>query len=403
MKISPSKKMDWLHPIIMAGGKGERLWPLSRKKKPKQFLSLTGKDSLIVSTFKRITETGDISKKKVVFSTSQDQKQHILQQFPYLSKKDDSQIIVEPMVRDTACAILLAAMTIGQKNINGQKNIDDDDVLFFLPSDAAIDKNDLFFQDVCCAAKLARSLPSLVLLGITPTRPSTSYGYLRTEKISQKEKKELKDLLENNGFSDTAKENFLSKKVLRVSSFVEKPNPEKAKKYLQAKKYLWNAGMFFVQYKFLIDLFEKYAPNHFDLLSNYLELLKKNKQKAAKDCFSRIEKISFDFAIAEKMKEDIYVVPSSFKWDDLGSLAALQRILPVDKNGNLILGNAHQFDCKNIICDARNSKSKIILHKLKDSVIIATDDVTYIANKEDSEEVKKVIAQITKDGMTSII
>ena len=342
--------------LIMAGGRGERFWPRSRQSLPKQFLSLTGDGrTMIQLTVERISPIVDIEDVYIV--TNKDYKNLVIQQLPKLPEKN---IICEPIGRNTAPCIGLGAIYIAQKY--------DDALMLVLPSDHLIKYNSMFLNTLKNACNVAERNHNLVTIGITPDYPETGYGYIK--------------FIPNESL-ETA---FV------VDRFVEKPNLELAKEYIATEEYLWNSGMFIWKISSILDNIEKFMP---ELYAALLHIDKFIGTQDAEDIFEKeyqaLESVSIDYGIMEKA-DNIYILPGTFGWDDVGSWLAVERIQKTNEFGNVINGNIITIDTKN--CIIEGEKKLIAAVGLDDIVIVDSDDATLVCKKDSTNKIKKVIENL---------
>lgn len=301
--------------LIMAGGKGTRFWPASTEDKPKQFLKLISEKTMIQMTVNRLLPIIPIE--QIFICTSEKYYNLVKEQLPNLPQKN---IIIEPVGRNTAPCILLSSLYIQQ--IYGNCKI------VVLPSDSAINDEKSYLQTLNAANDfLNNQSNAIITIGITPNRPETGYGYIKTDKYIT--------TLEN-------------KDILKVEKFVEKPNEERAKYYVAEGNYLWNAGMFVFDVKFMIKQFKQLVPDIYNLLIQLPNVNDNTYNTILNKLYPECEPISVDYAIMEK-SSDIYVIPSEFGWDDVGSWGALERYMKIDENNNIIKGNALLSNCHSSI------------------------------------------------------
>lgn len=348
--------------VIMAGGKGTRFWPKSREDNPKQFLDLTGSGkSMLQLTVERLEEL--VSSGNVFISTVEEYALPINKQ---LSKIPFRNILTEPMGRNTAPCIGLAAAYIVKR--------DPEAVMIILPSDHLIKDNKKFINVLETAVEVAQQGENLVTIGITPTHPETGYGYINfDEKIE-----------EINGND-----------VLIVNKFVEKPDKQTAKKYLETKKYLWNSGMFVWKASTILNSIEKYMPRMYEgLMKIQVSIGTKEEKDVLFEEYSKFESISIDYGIMEHA-DSIYMIPGDFGWDDVGSWTALERTNDVDKNGNVMNGNIISLDTKNCIIEGTDKLIATI--GLENLVIVDTDHATLICSKDRAQDVKKILQKIEEN------
>lgn len=343
----------------MAGGRGERFWPKSRKNLPKQFLSLTDDGrTMIQLTVERISPIVDI--KDIFIGTNASYKALVKEQLPGLPEEN---ILCEPVGRNTAPAIGLCAAHIQKKY--------GDAAMLVLPSDHLIKNNALFVQVLRDAIALAQKGENLVTIGITPEHPETGYGYIKF----------------NSQNSDAQIAN-----AFEVERFVEKPNLEKAKEYLDSGDYLWNSGMFIWKASTILARIKEFLPETYSGLekiaaaigqANYAEILDTT--------FRAFSSESIDYGIMEKAK-NIYTLPGSFGWDDVGSWLALGRHKHTNEDNSVIDGNVVAINCRDNII--QGGKKLIAAVGVKDLIIVDTDDAILICQKESAGDIKKVLENL---------
>jgi mannose-1-phosphate guanylyltransferase len=345
--------------IIMAGGKGERFWPRSRKNMPKQFLSLTedGK-TLIQLTVERLKSLVDIEDTFIV--TNKDYKELVLSQIPNIPEEN---ILLEPVARNTAPCVGLAAMHVKKKY--------GDATMIVLPSDHLIKYNEFYIDTLKVAIDVAEEENNLITIGIMPSYPETGYGYINFERNF---------------------ENSRGNNVYKVNSFVEKPDLNTAKEYLASGRYLWNSGMFVWKASSILLNIRELLPDMYKGLERIYETIgESNSEIVLKEAFENMKSESIDYGIMERAN-DIYTIPGSFGWDDVGSWLALERINRTNDDGNVVKGNVITIDTKKSIIQAQDKLIATV--GIKDVIIIDTEDVLLIANKEDTQNIKKIIENL---------
>ncbi len=349
--------------VIMAGGRGERFWPKSRNSCPKQFLSLTADgDTMIQKTVKRLLPLVDISDIYIV--TNAAYTSLVSEQLPDIPKEN---ILAEPAARNTAPCIAFAAAVINKKY--------DDAVMMVLPSDHLIGLEDLYIHTLKKAVKVAEQGQNLVTIGITPEYPETGYGYIN--------------------FGDEQDGAYM------VERFVEKPDLPTAEKYLASGKYLWNSGMFVWKLSSIMANIKSLMPDIYEGAvkigdafgtPQFSDVLIKE--------FTAFRSESVDFGIMEKA-ENIYTIPGSFGWDDVGSWLAVERINKTDSAKNYIEGNVISVGSEHTtIC---GGKRLIAAVGLEDIIIVDTDDAVLVCSKNSTQDVKKVITQLKDQGRTDLV
>lgn len=342
--------------LIMAGGRGERFWPKSRKNLPKQFLSLTddGK-TMIQLTVERILPLVKIE--DIYIATNRDYKQLVKEQLPEIPEEN---ILCEPAGKNTAPCIGLGAVHIQKKYGNA--------VMMVLPSDHLIKYNSMFVSTLSDACEVAELGENLVTLGITPDSPETGYGYIK----------------------------FLPDKTLgrafAVERFVEKPNLEVAKSYVASEQYLWNSGMFVWKVSTILDNLKAYLPETFEGLERIQAAIGTEQQEAVLEKeFYAFQSESIDYGVMEKANH-IYILTGAFGWDDVGSWLAVGRLKTSNEFGNVIDGNVVSVNTKN--CIIQGEGKLIATIGLSDLIIVDSKDAILICEKDSAGDIKKVLENL---------
>lgn len=349
--------------VIMAGGRGERFWPKSRNNRPKQFLSLTSDgETMIQKTVKRLSPL--VSAEDIFIVTNAAYADLVNDQLPDVPREN---ILCEPCARNTAPCIAFAAAIIQKKY--------GDAMMLVLPSDHLIGYENIYIKTLQTAIRTAEEGNNLVTIGITPAYPETGYGYINFGK-------EAGDAYE-------------------VERFVEKPDLPTAKKYLASGKYLWNSGMFVWKASAIMYNMKQFMPEIHDGAvrigdsygtDSYEETLIKE--------FTAFTSESVDFGIMEKAS-DIYTIPGSFGWDDVGSWLAVERINETDDKKNYFDGDVIAVDSeRTTVC---GGKRLVAVIGTRDIVIVDTDDVLLVCSKNNTQDVKKVIAQLKEHGRNDLV
>ncbi len=349
--------------VIMAGGKGERFWPKSRISRPKQFLSLTSDgETMIQKTVKRLLPL--VNPADIYIATNEMYRHLAEEQLPDIPKEN---ILCEPAPRNTAPCIAFSASVIGRKY--------DDAVMMVLPSDHLIGIEEIYINTLKQAVNVAEKGNNLVTIGITPTYAETGYGYINFG-------------AESNG-------------AYEVERFVEKPDMETAEKYLASGKYLWNSGMFVWKISSIMGNIQKFMPAVYEGAVKIGEAFGTPQfNEVLEREFSTMPSESVDFGIMEKA-DNIYTIPGSFGWDDVGSWLAVERINDTDENNNYIEGNACISDIKNTtIC---GGKRLIAAVGVEDLIIVDTDDAVLVCSKNSTQDVKKIIAKLKDQGKKNLL
>lgn len=344
-----------LVPVILCGGSGTRLWPLSRTLYPKQFVDLGGGRTLFKDSLERASIVARDSKPYVVTRRSH----QLYVQANLLSCGKDAEILLEPCPRNTASAIAAAAFLAMQK--------DKDSVLLIMPSDHVIEDIQAFKAAVNDAKYLAQD-GFLVTFGIEPSEPKTGFGYI---KVGQR--------IRDNGFV--------------VEKFVEKPDIQSAKKMLETKQYLWNSGMFlFRADKFITEL-QKYAPTVLDTVQKAIENGRKNDSifELSEEQFSKSPDISVDYAVMERTR-NAAVVPLKANWNDLGSWKSMYESGKKDNEKNVVEGDALLFDTTE--CYVKSQNRMIVTIGLKNIGLIETSDAILVTSLDKTQDVKKVVSTL---------
>ena len=340
--------------LIMAGGKGTRFWPLSTEEKPKQFLNLIGEETMIQMTVNRIKPIIPIE--RIFVCTGEMYVDLVKEQLPELPKRN---IIVEPEGRNTAPCIALSAMVIDRyyKNSN----------MVVLPSDHLINDEEEFRNTLLAADSFIKEKDeAIVTLGMNPTRPEVGYGYIKYSN----------EVLKSNDF-----------RVIKVEAFVEKPNLDIAKKYLREGNYLWNGGMFIWSINNIINQIKMYSPNTYNSLINIMEVREDKLQETINSNYENTEATSIDYAVLEKSK-DVYVIPSNFGWDDVGSWEALDRYRDKDELGNILVGESKVVKANNNL--VISSSNKVVVEGLSDIYVIENDGKVLVGHKSNVANIKEL-------------
>lgn len=338
--------------IILAGGGGSRLFPLSRTRFPKQFLKLNGEISLLTRTVLRFLPM--VKACDMLIVTNSEYIHHVKTEL-IAAKAEEAHILLEPAARNTAPAVALAAQYCLDVLGTGLEEI-----LYVTPSDHIIYPQEVFKENVLQATELA-SKNKIVTLGVKPVHPETGYGYIQ------------------------AGEAFYC--GFEVQSFKEKPDQKTAKSYLAAGNYYWNSGMFAFSIECFLSELRKYQLKIHTLAEGGWERMKEN--------FTEMPSISLDYAVAEPSKE-LVMLPVTAEWNDIGSWDAIHEVLPKDKSGNALQGDCIPIDCSNTLI---LSHSRLIGGiGLEDVLIVETDDVIVVAKKGESQKVKDLVMMLKEKG-----
>lgn len=343
-----------MYGIILAGGSGSRLWPLSRELYPKQLLNLNSDRSLLQATFERLANF--MPKENILSITNTKHTSNVRMQLSELA--DKISLLSEPVSKNTAPAIALATKFITQTSDNAP-------VIIVVPSDHLIENQDKFISTVKKGEKLAEE-GYIVTFGIRPNYPETGYGYINT--------------------SDKLSEGF------KVKEFVEKPNEETAKKYLQAGTYYWNSGIFMFKASTLLNEVDKLAPE-IAKISQEIDFTQSSDIPFIS--FDKMPNISIDYAIMEKSNR-IALVELESDWNDLGSWQAIYDVSKKDKDGNVFVGHVLDKDSKNSFV---YSSSKLVATiGLEDTVIVETEDAILACKKDKTQDVKYIYNELKQQN-----
>ncbi|MCD6162546.1 MAG: NTP transferase domain-containing protein [candidate division Zixibacteria bacterium] len=352
--------------IILAGGKGERFWPLSTRKTPKQLLKLTSNKIMLEETIDRLE--GFIPLDRVLVVTGADLEEKILNSVKKLSKNN---LLLEPQGKNTCLALALAAVHIQIK--------DPDGVMVVLSSDHIIEPKEQMIKIIAAAANVAAKEEKLITIGITPTRPETGYGYIEM----------------GSGYSVVNDISFYE-----VSGFKEKPERPKAHEYYLDRKHLWNSGMFVWSIKAFLKAIKQYMPNIHACLQTYIsdiEISDGGNEEPLKCLYRDCSSISVDFAILEKA-DNVLCAKADIKWDDVGSWLAMQRIHATDKMNNIIIGNVLLDSTYESTVINDSDDELIVGYGIADLVVVKTDRVIMVAHKSKVNDIKELLNKLEQDG-----
>lgn len=340
--------------LIMAGGKGTRFWPLSTEEKPKQFLNLIDKETMIQMTVNRIKSIIPIE--RIFVCTGESYVDLVKEQLSELPEKN---IIIEPEGRNTTPCIALSAFVI--------EKYYKDATMVVLPSDHLINNEEEFRNIILDSDKfLEKNNEAIITLGIYPSRPETGYGYIKCSNNKNKE---------------------LEHEIIQVEKFVEKPNKELAIEYINEGNYLWNGGMFVWKAENILKQISKYSSNTYEALHKiqYVEL--ESLQALINENYKNTEAISIDYSVLENSK-DVYVIPSDIGWDDVGSWEAIDRYREKDNLGNVVIGQGKSIKGENNLLVSSNYK--VVVEGLSDIYVIENDGKIIIGKKSNVVNVKEL-------------
>lgn len=360
--------------VIMAGGGGTRFWPISRMAAPKQLVRLTGDDVMINETIKHYDQV--IGRANTFIVTNEKQAQ--LMDKVLFNEIDRSHILIEPVQRNTAPCIIYAAMTL--------KKLYGDAVMAVLPADHHIGNIKEYERVLELALKTAEETDRIVTIGIKPTFPSTGYGYIN--------------------FAQTPS---VGEEVYDLLRFVEKPDLQRATEYVNEGTYLWNSGMFIWKVSVILEYFKELLPDMYKSMENIFGALRTEDEKDAIEAtYPALEKISVDYGIMENAK-GVYVIPADFGWNDVGAWDSLDNVFAKDVDGNITAGEKN--DPKNhmikgssnsVVFDAAGDKF-IAAVGLNNIVIVNTKDAILVCNKDNAQDVKKIVDALSEQGRQELL
>jgi mannose-1-phosphate guanylyltransferase len=356
--------------VIMAGGVGARFWPLSREKRPKQFLSIFGDESLISSTFSRLHKIVD--KQNIFVVTNAVQKPAIREE---LNDVPERNILVEPMGRNTAPCIGLAALHIQRK--------DPDAVMIVVPADHVIQDVNEFSRILGNAVEIAAESDDLVTIGIEPTRPETGYGYIQ--------------YLEDGGHNNP----YVDKGAYRVKTFAEKPNLATAERFLESGDFLWNSGMFIWKVGTILNEIKRLLPDMYEGLESIGDSIGKVEYLSTLDqVYRMIRGISIDYGVMEKA-DHVYVLRGKFGWSDVGSWDEVYRVGDKDDNGNALHGRAIARNSTNNLLFA--TKRTVAVYGVDDLIVVETDEAILVCKRGESQDVKELVEYLRRKHIDDLL
>lgn len=343
--------------VIMAGGTGTRFWPLSTAVKPKQFLDLFGNRTLLQKSYDRVSNM--LPPERILVLTNAAFVPLVKDQLPEIPREN---IIGEPMKRDTAAAVCLAALLCRKRFGNP--------VIATLTADHLIKPVELFQKTLLSAVRRAAQKGGLFTFGIEPTFPATGYGYVeRGARLAEDDGIEHYELLQ----------------------FKEKPDPQKARQYVESGKFLWNSGMFVWTAEAILAELEKHLPHHFKALSGAVAFDPTDERdETLKKAFEALVPISIDYGVMEKTK-NACCTASTFSWQDVGGWLALKNFLPEDEAGNCCRGEAFTLDAEKNMVFCENADETMVLIGVRNLVVVRSGSVTVIIHKDRTEDLKTIV------------
>jgi mannose-1-phosphate guanylyltransferase len=373
----PEKKLS-SHAVILAGGRGTRFWPRSRTRTPKQLLNIGGKSTMLQQTVERLKAL--IPPDHIWSVTNAEQAASLRKQLPSAARK---RVLTEPLGRNTAAAIALAAIHVRHVSKG-------DAVMAVLPADHYIAQPERYRKIAGAALEVARQKGRMVVLGIPPTRPETGFGYIES----------IAPPFSVNGFP-----------VFPVRRFTEKPLLAVAKEYVASGKYQWNAGMFFWRVSTFLGALQQFLPDTYkavDALSKHIG--KRSYESQLKKIYPKLENISVDYAILEKAAADagasattakVFVIPAEVGWSDIGSWAAVYELLAKSRGENILAGDGQALDSEGNFLWSPNKFVAAI--GIRDLVVVETPDALLICPRERAQDVGKIVKSLEQRKLSRLL
>ncbi len=350
--------------LILAGGSGTRFWPQSRVDRPKHLLPLAGSDSLLQQAVRRVAEL--VGAEKVYIVTNEQQRASVLEQLPEIPPR---QVLSEPFGRDTAAAIGYGCAVIAERDAEA--------IVAVTPSDHLIRPTSKFIETLKTAVSHVRKTEDIVVFGLSPSFPSTAYGYIERGRP-----------LETRAGG-----------AFEVKSFREKPDLETAQSFVDSGNFYWNSGIFVWRAARLLDGLEQHLPVTRQGLRQIVAHLKDDDfPKILRETYEGFAKISIDFAVIEKVSSGLTVIEAGYQWNDIGSWNALEKIYHKDRDGNTLLGKVLCLDVKNSA--VWTDEHRLIgLIGVSDLIVVQTEDATLICPRSEVERVKQLVEELHSRGL----
>lgn len=359
--------LDHIYAVVLAGGGGTRLWPKSRNKTPKQFLKLAGNQTMLQVTSARFAKL--VPWERIIVVTNKKYEVAVREQLPEIPAEN---IIAEPEKRDTAMAMLVAAIFAKTK--------DPDAILVNDAADHVVENEQEFLRLMRVASQVAADKKYLVSVGILPTEPSSAFGYI---KVGQELKK----------IDHTP--------IFTVESFTEKPNTATARAFISTGKYFWNANNYVWSADALLTAFKNLMPEMFELTSQLLDLSAKEFTATLPNVYEQVQAISIDYAISEKA-DNLVLIPGDFGWNDIGEWKVVYDLGQKDLAGNVLISDSDKDSIHTLSIESQNNLIHangrlIAVIGLKDMIIVDTDEIVMVAPMSKSQDVKKIVERLKEE------
>lgn len=357
--------------VIMAGGYGARLWPRSTEKNPKQFVYFGGEGTLIQNTYKRLENV--FLRENIYIVTAESMKALMLEQIEGLTEEN---IIIEPFIKNTAPCLALAAVYLSKK-------YDSDTLMCVFPSDHVIHNKGEFYDSIDNACVAARELKGIVTIGLQPTRPERSFGYIQFDQNAS-------------GLGE------LYDRGLRFTkNFAEKPDKATAQRFIESGDFLWNSGIYIWRFDTFWDAMDRHWPEDtrsFKILQEHIE--KENFEEHVKLTYKQIQSLSIDYALLEKA-ENVFVIQSQFRWSDLGNWDEKFRLSMKDARNNVIEGEVIPVNSSN--CMVYSNERLVGIVGVKDLIVIDTDESLLICRRGHSDEVLEIVDYLRRKNVNKYL
>lgn len=356
-----------MYAVILAGGKGKRFWPFSRVRKPKQFLDISGKGSMISLTFSRLS--GIVPPDRILLLTVKEQLELVREELPDLPGEN---IFAEPVGRNTAPSLAVAAEIADRRG--------DDEPILCCPADHLIEHVDAFRKLVAAASEIAAAKDVLVTFGITPDRPATGYGYIEAgDEIGER----------------------TGQPFYHVKKFHEKPDSERAASYIEQGGFYWNSGIFLWRPSVFLDAWKRFLPDGVEPLARIGDAFgRPGRETVIESEYPKMPATSVDYGILERA-DNVIVGPADLGWDDVGSWDALFDILPSDENGNVGTGEMELIDAGGNLFFNPDGVTAAV--GVDDLIVVVNDGAVLVARRGDSQRVRELLESLESKGKSDLL